>query len=98
MLETAQITLSQARQIAAAEIERRIKNSPCVSQYSDFSPVDLKEENERFWTFVSGSEQWYEDGGTPAAVYASVDKADGHIWSREEKEQYYLEQTKPHAA
>jgi hypothetical protein len=50
----------------------------------------LRSENERFWTFVCGSDQLFDEGYVPGAVYACVDKVDGHVWADAEVEQFYL--------
>jgi hypothetical protein len=84
------VSIEEALKIADTEARRLIEKSPRLSSYTDFSSLRLKDESSEFWTFVSGSNQWYEDGGVPAAIYISVDKRDGHIWSREELEQFYM--------
>ncbi len=80
-----------AFEIAVKEIERRQKSS----DYDDFSPVTLLEENEAFWTFVSGSDAMFEDGYVPGAFFVNIDKTDGHIWTRREEEIFYQRQSIP---
>jgi hypothetical protein len=84
------ITYDEALQIAGRHIRERIGASDLLSRY-EFGEVGLRSENERFWTFVSGSDELFWDGYVPGAVYACVDKADGHLWSDEEVEQFYLQ-------
>jgi hypothetical protein len=81
----------KALEIAMKELERRQK----LSNYNDFSPVEIHEENDLFWTFVSGSEAMFEDGYVPGAFFVSVDKTDGHIWTRSETENYYQQNSIP---
>lgn len=69
--------------------EKKIKELQKKSKYDDFSPVVFQEETESFWTFVSGSDAMFNDGYVPGAFFVSVDKTDGHIWTRREKENYY---------
>ncbi len=77
------INLEEALALAEGEIARQIAASPALSGY-EFSPVRLKREDERTWLFVSGSAALQDEGCVPGALYARVDKRDGHIWSQEE--------------
>ena len=83
------ISLEQAQNIAAIEVER-LKNTPRLVGY-DFSPTTLLWDEPLTWTFVSGSQQLHEEGCAPGAFFVKVDKGDGHIWSEDEVEQYYTE-------
>ena len=80
-----------ALEIAVKEICRLQKQS----DYNDFSPVEFHYETESFWTFISGSEAMIDDGIIPGAFFVSVDKTDGHIWTRREKESYFTQKSKP---
>ena len=98
------MTYDEAVRIAESHIRERIAASDFLSRYK-FGPIGLRSENERFWTFVSGSDELFWEGIVPGAVYACVDKADGRLWSDDEVEQFYLQkaaareaQTKPVAA
>lgn len=81
------VTKPEALEIARREIERLIGQSAELSQHS-FGDVGFLRENELMWTFASGSEELIEQGFVPGAVIVSVDKTDGHIWSRDEMESY----------
>jgi hypothetical protein len=81
------VPLDDALEIARREIARLIKESAELSQYS-FGEVGYLRENDRVWTFAAGSAELIEQGYIPGAVIVSIDKKDGHIWSREEMEQY----------
>jgi len=65
------------------------------TKYNDFSPIELNGENDSFWTYVSGSQAMINDGCAPGAFFVSVDKTDGHIWTRAEKENFYQRQSVP---
>ena len=80
---------NEGYEIAEKAISRRQKESGC----DDFSPVELHQETDLFWTFVSGSQTMIEDGYIPGAFFVSVDKTDGHIWTRDEKEIFYQRQS-----
>ena len=75
--------------------EQKIKKFQQESNYDDFFPVVFQEETDFFWTFVSGSDAMFNDGYVPGAFFVSVDKADGHIWTRREKENYFIQKSKP---
>jgi len=89
MLELATISVIEARKVAAKSIAQRINASLRLQAYGDFSDVRLESENAEFWTFVSGSQAWFNDGGAPAALFVSVSKADAHILTRDEVEDFY---------
>lgn len=81
------MTKHEALEIARREINRLIGDSAELSRFC-FGDVGFLRENEMMWTFAAGSEQLIEQGYVPGAVIVSVDKNDGHIWSREEMESY----------
>ena len=82
---------NQALEIAKKKIcERQEK-----SGYNDFSEVELHEESESFWTFLSGSQSMINDGYIPGAFFVVVDKADGHIWTHSEQEKYFTQKSVP---
>ena len=84
------LNYEEALQLADLYIKERILASEFLSRY-EFGELGLRSENERFWTFVRGSDQLFDEGYVPGAVYACVDKVDGHIWSDDEVEQFYLQ-------
>ncbi|MGH9846346.1 MAG: hypothetical protein ACREEM_47210 [Blastocatellia bacterium] len=84
------LNYEEALQIAERHIKERVRVSDFLSRY-EFGELGLRSENERFWTFVRGSDQLFDEGYVPGAVYACVDKADGHLWSGDEVEQFYLQ-------
>jgi hypothetical protein len=86
-----------AKTIATNEIVRVIKNSPLLSQYK-FGDIKLKNENERFWTFSTSSDELFEQGFVPGALYVCVDKEDGHVLTDEEIESFYQDIADIHAA
>ena len=65
------------------------------SDYDDFSEIELNEENTFFWVFGTGSQKMYEDGYVPGAFFVTVDKKDGHIWTRLEIENFYRHKKAP---
>lgn len=75
----------EALEIAKKAVSRMKKETT----YNDFSGLELHGETESFWTFVSGSQAMINDGIIPGAFFVSVDKTDGHVWTRREKEDYY---------
>ncbi|MGH8865559.1 MAG: hypothetical protein ACREEM_39725 [Blastocatellia bacterium] len=90
-MENGKITFEQASLIAEREVERILNTSDHLQQYK-FDPVMFSRETEHVWTFAAGSEELIELGYVPGAIHVSIDKVDGHIWSREEMESYALQQ------
>jgi hypothetical protein len=40
-------------------------------------------------TFASGGKEWQDEGLIPGAIFASVDRLDGHLWTDEEMIELY---------
>ena len=85
---TTEITPNLAQEIAARGIEQLRLNSR-LAGYDDFSPAELLREDERTWTFVSGSQRLQDEGVVPGAIFVRVDKSDGHIWTNDEIERHH---------
>jgi hypothetical protein len=81
------LTINDAQIIAEREISETIRNAEELQGY-EFGPVRFRRENERFWVFSAGSRQLFEEGYVPGAIFACIDKVDGHVWSVREQEQY----------
>lgn len=81
------LTLEQAQEIAARELER-LTSAPPLAAYH-FDEMWCKREEEPFWVFAASSQQLQDAGYVPGAVYVLVDKRDGHLWSDGEQAQYY---------
>lgn len=80
------VTVEAARPIAERAIaEERQAHFPTYA----FGPVEYARQGPRWWTFVSGSERLQQEGRIPGALFASVDKLDGHVWQPSEMEQLY---------
>lgn len=78
------ITVEQALPIAAQAIAER------QSRYSGltFSPVRFSPPHggAECWAFCADCEQWQQEGMIPGAIFASIDKLDGHVCTSEEFE------------
>lgn len=83
-----EITFTQAQEIAEQEIRRIVAASPKLSRY-EFGAIYLRRDEQPFWTFGAASEQLMDEGVAPGAIFISIDKKDGHIWSDEEIGSYY---------
>ncbi|MGI8638875.1 MAG: hypothetical protein ACR2MG_02840 [Pyrinomonadaceae bacterium] len=75
--------------------EKFVSQKQQQSDYNDFSAIELHQETDSFWTYVSGSQAMIDDGIIPGAFFVSIDKTDGHIWTRDEKENYYQRKSVP---
>lgn len=82
------MTLEQAFLIAQNDIQKVIDNDEELRGYR-FNPVRLYNDYSHCWVFAAGSEDMAKDGYAPAAVFAYVDKRDGHIWEEPEKVAYF---------
>lgn len=51
-----------------------------------FGPVIFYYGHPMTWTFTASSQQLIDEGFIPGALFADVDKLDGHIWQEEEIE------------
>jgi hypothetical protein len=82
------LPFDKASEIAERHIRDSISASDFLSRHQ-FGETGLQSENDRFWTFVRGSDQLFDEGYVPGAVYACVDKVDGHVLNGDEVEQFY---------
>ena len=76
------ITVEQALQIATRAIaELHATRIPTHTMH----PVRLVREEPVCWTFSAVSEEWLKEGDrVPPALFANVDKLDGHLWQVED--------------
>lgn len=80
------ISIEIALPIAERAISQlRAKHAPGIA----FSPVQYTRKHAMWWTFSAASDELIEQGYIPGALFASVDKLDGHIWQPEEMEQFF---------
>ena len=86
-MATEKKSIEQALPVADREIQRIIATSAELQGYV-FKPTRYAREIEPCWMFCAVSDQLIEEGYIPGAVFACVDKTDGHIWSDEEFERY----------
>ena len=85
------ITEEEAERIATVFLARKqAEEFPGVR----FEPVGFCYETAMWWTFGASSPEWTQAGFSPGALYASVDKLDGHIWQPEDMERFGLEHEK----
>ena len=82
------ITFFQAQNIAAEELRRVIADSVRLARY-DFDELFLRREEPLFWTFGMASPQLMDAGFAPGAIFVSVDRLDGRVWSDDEVTRYY---------
>lgn len=79
---TPRVTVEQARTIAEPVMAEQ------QAQYPDmtFSPLQfsLPHGGVACWAFLAACKEWQEKGLIPGALFVSVDKLDGHVWTREE--------------
>lgn len=80
---TPRISREEAFQIAERWIvQRQAERWPNIA----FDPLQFCSEDAMWWTFCSGSEAWRQQGLLPGALYALIDKLDGHLWQAQETE------------
>jgi len=82
------ITVQAAHRLA----EKAIKNE-CALNFPNitFRPVEFYFERSMTYSFCAGSEELHQLGlWEPDAVFATVDKVDGHIWERFEYHNYII--------
>lgn len=82
------MNVEQAAQIAEQDIRARISASDEWRQYR-FDPVEFRSEYERCWVFIARSEDMAAEGYAPAALFAYIDKQDGHSWDETEVVDYF---------
>ena len=86
-MEQQSINFVEAQAIAERAIAEIIRTAPELAGYQ-FNAVKYRRDEGLYWVFSAASEQLIEEGYVPGAVFACVDKMDGHIWSEEEHARY----------
>ena len=79
------ITREQAQTIAERAIAQIIQTSPHLTNFL-FTPVGWQRETDFYWVFAAACPELMRQGFVPGAVFACIDKQDGHVWSDEEFE------------
>lgn len=79
-----QIAREQAALLAKSEITKRLGQRPGDT----LGPMGFFREDPCCWTFSASSAQLISEERSPGLIFASVDKLDGHIWTREELERF----------
>jgi len=75
------VSLANAYRLADQELTRRQEQK--FPGYT-FKPVAFHQERPQTWRFVCACPPLIEEGYIPGALFADVDKIDGHIWQQEE--------------
>ena len=78
------VSQEQAQPIAMAYLHERIHREFSNLHFYD---VQFAREDAMWWTFVVGCEEW--KNLIPGALFAPVDKLDGHIWTDEKMLAYW---------
>jgi len=78
------VSREQAQPIAIAYLHELIDREFSSLHFSD---VQFAREDAMWWTFVVGCEEWKDL--IPGALFASVDKLDGHIWTDDKMLAYW---------
>lgn len=83
-----EVTQSQAQEIAQAALEAKIQAAAKLRDFT-FGPAKLVNDHPPCWTFAVHSEQMWEAGYAPAALFVYIDKQDGHVWAVAEQNDYF---------
>ena len=80
------VSVEAAQPIAEQAIAqlRETRYSMCT-----LGPVRYLRETPWWWTFAADCKEWQEQGYIPGAVFASIDKLDGHVWQPEERDRLF---------
>lgn len=83
-----EVTLTKAQEIAQTALNAKIHAAEKLRDFT-FSPAKLVNDHPRCWAFSANSEQMWEAGYAPAALFVYIDKQDGHVWSVAEQNDYF---------
>ena len=82
------VTLAKAQEIAEAALQAKIQAAPKLRDFA-FGPAKLTDDYPPCWAFAVHSEQMWEAGYAPAALFVYIDKVDGHVWTVAEQNEYF---------
>jgi hypothetical protein len=77
----AALRMEDAMDVADTELDRAQRHHPGVA----FEPTRFVREEALWWVFCRPSQQLIDAGFVPGALYAAVDKQDGHLWSADDQ-------------
>jgi hypothetical protein len=83
-----EVTLTKAQEIAQAALETKIQAAGKLRDFT-FGSAKLVNDHPPCWTFAAHSEQMWEAGYAPAALFVYIDKQDGHVWTVAEQNDYF---------
>lgn len=83
-----EIALTKAQKIAQAALEAKIHAAEKLRTFT-FQKAKLVDEHPPCWVFSASSEQMWEAGYAPAALFVYIDKQDGHVWTVVEQDDYF---------
>jgi hypothetical protein len=78
------ISIDEAKARAAQALRERGREYPGVT----FEEARLYSYHPSVYTFVAFSPEWRQEGRVPGGLLSSIDKADGHVWTAAEQQEY----------
>ena len=87
--EQSWISIQAAGSFPEKALAEGIRRYPHVK----FEPTQFRYAAVLWYTFLASSEELQRRGVVPGALFANVDKLDGHIWRDEEAERLFLEES-----
>lgn len=82
------VTLTTAQEIAEVALTVKIQAAEKLRNFT-FAKTRLVQEHPPCWAFAAPSEEMWEAGYAPAALFVYIDKSDGHVWTVEEQDAYF---------
>ncbi len=82
------VSLTTAQEIAEVALRTKIQAAEKLRNFA-FAKTRLIQEHPHCWTFAAPSEEMWEAGYAPAALFVYIDKSDGHVWTAQEQDDYF---------
>lgn len=83
---TPRISIEQAKPLAEQAIEQ-LRQRHFAAYAFEATRAWPTGERPRWWAFFAPSQQLQDEGHIPGAIFVSIDKLDGHVWTPEEQQQ-----------
>ena len=80
--------MTQAQEIAEVALQAKIRASERLLNFM-FEKAKFVREYPPCLVFAANSEEMGEAGYAPAALFVYIDKADGHVWTAAEQDDYF---------
>lgn len=80
------VSVESAAERALEVLTQRARQYPGLT----FGSMRLRSDEVMWFTFIMPCQEWQAEGLIPGGLLCSIDKVDGHVWTPDEMEAFWL--------